>query len=108
MISGLVSPCSSGVQTLLNSIKSRDLACSIEALLLKKCNDLTMKLEVKFLFKFLYLSVGLGMGNILAHAKESTNQDKNVLDFHRFLWSYAGPVQSTTCTPARKSHECCG
>ena len=58
-------------------IKYRDLACDVELPTLKNCKDLTMNLEVKYLFptsssgvKFYIcqLPEGLVMTKILAHA----------------------------------------
>ena len=83
------------------SIKYYDLACDVKPPRLKNCKDLTMKLEVKYLFPtsssganfYIYqLHEGLGMRKILAHGIRMQNNPQTrvdffwiFMDFYRFM-----------------------
>ena len=99
------------------SIKCRDLACDVEPPpAVTNFDDLTMILEVKYLFPtsslgaifYIYqLPEGLKMRKILAHGirmqKNPQTRAHNFwifIDFHRVMRD-----QSPTCTPARKFHQ---
>ena len=98
------------------SIKCRDLPCDVEPPLLKNCTDLTMKLEVKFLFLtsssgakfYIYqLPEGPQTRKILAHGirmKKSLQTRGDIIwiftDFHGVV-----RVHSPTRTPARQFNQ---
>ena len=85
------------------SMKCLDLACDDESPPLKNCKDLTMKLEVKYLFPtscsgasfYIYqLPEGLAMRKILhmvLGCKRIHKPGRTFQDFDGFSWSYASP-----------------
>ena len=97
------------------SMKCLDLACDDESPPLKNCKDLTMKLEVKYLFPtscsgasfYIYqLPEGLAMRKILhmvlgcKRIHKPGRTFRILTDFHEVM-----RVQSPTCIPALKFHQ---
>ena len=109
-------PCCSGcANSGKTSIKFRGLACDAKPPPLKSCKDLTMKLEVKYLFPtpssganfYIYqFPEGLGMRKILTHGISKQKNPQTRKDFWTFT-DFHGVirVQSPTCTPAWKFHQ---
>ena len=98
------------------SIKCRDLVCNVELPPFKNCKDLTMKLEVRYLFStlssganfFIYqLPDGLEIRKILAHGIRMQNNSQTREEIFWIFTDFHGviQVQSPTCTPAQKFHQ---
>ena len=98
------------------SIKCRDLPCDVEPPLLKNCTDLTMKLEVKFLFLtsssganfYIYqLPEGPQTRKILAHGIRMKKSLQTRGDIFWIFTDFLGVVRvhSPTRTPARQFNQ---
>ena len=107
------------------SIKSPDLACNAESLPFKNYKDLTIKLEVKYIFPIspwgtnfyiyqlhiylLFITYGIRMQNISTYGIRMQKNPQtragifcNFADFHGIM-----QVQSPTYTPARIFYQWC-